>query len=221
MAKPWKPFVVAAGDHLDQIAFRLGTTPDEIWNKPDNADLKARRKDRNMLCAGDVVMVPSEPVEGLSFSVGTSNSFKAAVPKVKVQLRLRGDEKKGNGDGKNATYGNQPFVVDGAMGDGPLEGTSEADGTVKFEVSVLVREVMLRLPKLGMRIPIAIGGLDPIDEPSGVAQRLQHLGFLPNGSPTPAALTHAIRTFKARNGLPVDAAMDDATREAMVKAHGS
>ena len=37
----WKVHVVRQGEYLRKLAHRFGVDPDELWNHPKNAELKA------------------------------------------------------------------------------------------------------------------------------------------------------------------------------------
>ena len=51
--------VVAQGEYLSLIAARFGfRDPRVIWNHPDNAALRERRKNPNVLFPGDVLTIP-------------------------------------------------------------------------------------------------------------------------------------------------------------------
>jgi N-acetylmuramoyl-L-alanine amidase len=210
MGKPWVPYVVQQGDHLDRLAFRFGTNANALWSNEKNKDLAAKRKNRDTLCPGDVLYVPREPVAPLELHAHSKNSFVAKVPKVPVKLRVLPAKRPVNG---------KKFEIDGAGGSKPLEGTVSGDGEVAFEVPVWVREVTLRIPEASVVLQLRIGDLDPIDEQSGVTQRLHNLGYLQSTQRVPAdQLAAAIREFQQDHGLDVTGAIDDKTLEALADA---
>jgi hypothetical protein len=213
MAKAWVPHVVQQGEHLRGIAFRCGVTPDAIWSHAKNDALTKQRKNRDMLCPGDLLFVPGEPPEPLTLSVGTVNAYKATVPKTPVKLHF---------DPKGSPVANKAFEVHGAGGEKPITGTVSGDGAVEFEVPVNVRWVEVTIPEAGIRTSVHVGDLDPIDEPSGVTQRLRNLGLLPlKGDVSDEAIAAAIRVLQKRKGLPVTGTLDDPTKAAVAEAHKS
>jgi hypothetical protein len=213
MGKPWVPHVVQQGEHLRGIAFRRGVTPDTIWSHPKNEALTKQRKNRDMLCPGDLLFVPGEPPEPLALSVGTVNAYQATVPKTPVKVHF---------DPKASEVANKPFEVHGAGGEKPLTGTVSGDGAVEFDVPVNVRWVEVVIPDAGIRTSIHVGDLDPIDEPSGVTQRLRNLGLLPlKGDVSDEDIAAALRTLQKRNGLPPTGTLDDPTKAAVAAAHKS
>lgn len=213
MSKQWEPYVVKQGDHLEKIAFLRGCDAETIWSNGKNTELAAKRKTGAMLLPGDIIHVPLDAPPALELAKGTSNRYTATIPTVPVavQLQLHRNGKRVSGD--------QPFEVHG-VGPRVVKGTSEPDGTVRFEAPILCREAEVRFPKLGVVMPVHIGGLDPVEERSGQKQRLRNLGYLPGGGEvSEAALATAVARFKRDHGLPPDGIVDDATRDALGGAH--
>ncbi|WP_437956184.1 peptidoglycan-binding domain-containing protein [Sorangium sp. So ce119] len=212
MAKPWVPYVIQQGDHLRKLAFRFGMEAETLWRHEKNQALSQRRKNMDLLHPGDVLHVPAEPAPALELSAGTMNRYKARVPTIPVKLQLESAVR---------SLAGQRFEVHG-VGEGvePICGTTTAEGEAAFDVPVLVREVELRLPDAGLVIPVLVGDLDPIDEPSGVAQRLRNLGFLPPiGEVEAEDVTLALMAFQREQGLAVTGAVDDETRRALEARH--
>ncbi len=212
MAATTTPFVCQSGDHLEAIAHRFGVTADAIRNEPSNAKLAKKRGDMSMLAAGDVLYIPARERTFAAASVGSSNKFVAQVPKVQLHLNLADGESK---------HANVPFTVDGA---GPqMKGTTDGDGHVNIAVPVTVKSIRLTLSDTGHTFDVSVGGLDPIEETSGVQMRLQHLGFY--GGPINGDLSDhtraGIRAFQTSQKMDATGEPDDATLDALKKAHGS
>ena len=210
------PYVIRQGDYLQKLAFAHGFDEEAVWNDPKNAALKDTRKDPNLLLPGDVIHFPRSTREGQPLSKGTTNTYKAKVPTTKVHFTFE--------DAKGPLAG-EAYVIEGLGA--PLEGTADGTGKVEIEAPVHVREVRVTFKKKGLIFPVFIGDMDPIDEPSGVRQRLQHLGYL---QPAPDALseeaaahrdTEAITAFQRDKGLSPTGTIDDATRSALDAAHGT
>ena len=106
---------VSAGDSIPSIAHDSGHFWETLWNHPDNAELKALRKNPNILAPGDEVTVP--PIRIKDFSGGTDarHSFKRkGVPaKLKMQLFLLGEPR------SNEKY---TLILDGEI----IHGTTDA-----------------------------------------------------------------------------------------------
>lgn len=214
MAKPWVPYVVQQGDHLKKLAFKYGVSADDLWGNAKNKDLAARRKTGDHLCPGDVLFVPAEPAPALPLFVGTRNKFKAKVPTTPIKMHL---------DSKRPIAGKKFEVFGATAGDEPIQGTVGGDGAIEFDAPVLAREVEIRIPDLGIRIPMHIGDLDPSDEPSGIAQRLRNLGYLPpaKGELPADVLAAAVRAFQKDAGIEETGVADEKTQKAIVDKHKS
>jgi N-acetylmuramoyl-L-alanine amidase len=132
----------------------------------------------------------------------------------------------------------EAFVVEGA-GPEPITGTTGSDGEIAFDVPITVGQCLLRLPARGAAYPVLVGHMDPHDEPSGIAARLEHLGFLapdlrsmlaqgilgPDADrptipeTTGDAVMEAIRAFQRHAGLTPTGVADADTAEAIRRAH--
>ncbi len=208
------PYVVQQGQHLEQIAYRLGFDATTVWNAADNESLREQRPDPNILAAGDVLYVPDpKDRKWLSVTIGSVNRFRASRPRVKVQVKFAVD---------GMPCKNEAFTV---VGDAlPAGGTTGPDGLVSLSVPVTTCGISVILTSRNMRFPVHVGHLDPVATDSGVTQRLKHLGLMPSpqSSPDPGeARLRGIAQFQARQNLPITGTMDDATRAALVSAHGS
>src|SRR5207244_7604563 len=91
-----------------------------------------------------------------------------------------------------------------------VEGVSDAQGIIGFQAPVTVRQILLELPDRRESFALRVGGLDPVDEPSGAHARLANLRFDPGI--TNWQLTAALRGFQEERGLDATGALDAATR---------
>ncbi len=213
-----KPYVVKQGDYLTKLAHTRGFSTDEVWNHAKNAELKRARKDPNVLRAGDVIFVPDAPKKKLPVSVAAENTYSAKVPKVKVNVAFAE---------AGEPLAGEKYRLEG-LGDDE-ERKTDAEGRVAFEAPVHVREVVVFFVERGTRVRVGVGDLDPADTPSGIRMRLTSLGFYggkvagedPHVAHEDSALAAAVSAFQATHGLNADGVVDDATRDAIVAAHGS
>jgi hypothetical protein len=203
--------VVRQGEYLTKIAWRCRVPPAEIWDHPKNADLKALRDHGDILCSGDVLFVPNEPPPGLPLAAGTSNQYVAEIPKVDVRVALHhGDE----------VLKNEDYLVRGLTP--PATGTTDEDGKITLSIPVDIREIVVELPNKVLRFELQIGDMDCLQEDSGVLMRLQNLGYARGrGAVDPDALRAALAAFQKDHDIDVTGEIDDATREALGKIHGS
>jgi hypothetical protein len=207
--------VVRDGEFMTQIAAKLGRDPEALWSDPSNADLKANRRHMDILCAGDIVHIPDEQApEGLPIAKGTTNRYQAKVPRVTISIIAR--------DG-GTPLADEPYRVMGAGA--PIEGTTDGDGRLTFKFPVHVREAEILLPRKGLSFPLDLGGMDPVDEASGVLKRLANLGFYanargPDGGTEEEALRAALIAFQRANSLAATGELDSSTREGLMALHG-
>lgn len=209
-----RSYVIRQGDYLTRLGARLGFDPQEVWDHPKNAELKARRKSWEVLAPGDVLALPADTRAPLPIGKGAPASFVAKVPRVSVTLKYLGED---------GPLSGEPYVIDGL----PERTTGETggDGTVRVQVPVIVSEFTVRFPRRLQRQSVRVGHLDPSDESGGIIQRLAHLGYLGHrdasgGNTSEAQLAHGVRAFQRSARLPVTGVLDHATVEALRSEHG-
>jgi len=209
------PYVVRQGDYLAKLAFVRGFDADEVWNDPKNQALRDLRKNPNILHPGDVLYLPAATQQWLPLQKGTTNQYTAKVPRVTVRLGFKNEE---------GPMANEPYVVEGLVP--RQEGSTDGGGMLTLRVPLHVREVSVVLTKHDVEYPVRIGDMDPIDEASGLRKRLQHLGYRVDDSERSEdeameADGRAIATFQRAQGMVPTGDLDDATKAALVDAHGS
>lgn len=205
-----KPYIVRQGEYLTKIAFEQGFDAKRVWNDAKNAELRSGRKDPEMLAPGDIVYVPDRPsIAGVAEVQGRS-AFVTSIPRIEIALELRVDGEPMTG---------RAFLVVAAEGDQVLhEGVTEADGRVRFDVSVQTREVRL-LVAGRVEVLVEVGAMDPAEETSGVSARLMNLGYLHEPStPSSRAYREALAMFAASRCDP--GADSETVLEALQRAHG-
>lgn len=206
-----KSHVVEAGECVGSIAFANGFFPRTIWEHPENADLRAKRKDPNVLLAGDVVQVPDLRSKEIPVAAGQSHKFvRRGVPeRFRLQLRRRG---KPRADLRFELH------VEGKV----IEGRTDASGTLEAWIPPDAKEGELLLVETGERYRLALGKLDPVEELSGVQHRLFNLGLYqgPLDGKAGPSLAGAVKAFQVRHGLPDTGELDGATRAKLKEAHG-
>jgi hypothetical protein len=201
---------VKPGDSVVKLAEAHGFFPDTIWDHPDNADLKALRKDMNILMPGDVVVLPDLRRREAPCETDKRHTFRRrGVPMMfRAQLFDRNEPRK-----------HQPYTleVDGQR----FAGTTDAEG--KIEIYLPNRAQRGRLVVAGGQVDVEVlfGHMDPITEVSGVQKRLANIGFecgAIDGRLHPR-FTAALRAFQALVGLEPSGAIDDPTRAALGECH--
>jgi N-acetylmuramoyl-L-alanine amidase len=220
-----RAYVVQQGDHLAGIAARLGFDAETCWNDEQNRELREQRGDPQVLAAGDVLYVPEPEGRGVSIRPRATNRYSARPPKVRVRVRMRTAE---------GALANAECRI---VGDGPPRtATTDGDGNLELEVAATAREVRVQASGRRVDAVLRIGHLDPLDQDSGVVQRLTNLGYLApieeyryaddDGTHTSAdgrrrRVAFALAAFQRDRGIEQTGAADDATRDALREAHGA
>lgn len=207
-------YEVRPGDCLSSIAYRHGLTWQRIWNHPANAELKRVRGNPNILYPGDRLHVPEKESK---FHWGASDRkhtfVRKGVPE-KFNLTLRREGKPVAG---------APYTLH--VGARTHRGTTDAQGRVQVPIVPDAESARLILGQ-GAATQVyefRLGHVDPVTEISGVQARLRNLGYdcgAVDGL-TSEATTEALRAFQEAVGLQATGEIDDATRAALMREHGS
>lgn len=211
-------YVVRQGECIYSIAFREGFDPEFLWNHAGNSQLRARRSRPELLLPGDRLHLP-ERSERPSFAIspGGTHSFRAQVPQYEttIELRLRDEPR------KNLRC---TLSIDGVTS----EVTSDDSGklTIKARPNARFARLVLHDVVDGVHfdeeLEVELGGLDPLEELSGVQARLRNLGYHPG--PVDGILgprtRQAIGRFQQACQLSVTEELDEATRSQLGSRHG-
>ena len=206
---------IASDDSIESVAFRHGHFPETIWNHPQNAALQRERKSMHVLLAGDRVFVPAIAPKAAACDTGRVHRFRRRAVPSRLLLKLA--------IGSQA-LADRPCRIE-LEGRAPVEARTDADGFVQVPA----------MPDAGRgRIVVELHGgeslvvdlsprrLDPVDTPSGAQARLRNLGYLSGEAegvldlPTVLALVR----LQQDRGIEVTGALDDATKAALLSAHG-
>src|SRR5262245_19743157 len=79
---------VARGDCLSSIGKQYGFSWKALWDHPQNAGLKEKRRDPNVLFAGDVVFVPKVQIKEEAVPTDQRHKFKLKDVPSKFRVRL-------------------------------------------------------------------------------------------------------------------------------------
>ena len=193
---------VTPGDSIPSIAQDSGHFSETIWNYGENAELKAKRKNPNLLYPGDDVFVPAIRLKDFSCATDTRHSFKRkGVPaKLKMQLFLLGEPRR-----------NEPYTL--ILDDEIIRGKTDADGNIEHYIKPNSKGGKLILNGGKEEYPVRVGHLNPIDTVSGVKQRLNNLGFYcgDESDEETCQYKQAIVQFQGDQKLKQTGELDDAT----------
>ncbi len=216
--------VVQQGEWVSKIAARYGFISNwmRVWKHAQNADLREKRKDPNVLYPGDLLFIPELETKNETCATGQWHKFrlKAATKKLKfvfldwedrprtgIPCALELDDKQFRASGKTDDQGRIEFVIPEGVGTGQL-----MVGMHRSEV-----------------YPVMLGHLDPIDEITGYQQRLMNLGYYHGeidgiDGPETKAATWSFQEHEnaAANSevLKVDGIMGPKTKAKLQERHG-
>lgn len=201
-------------DCIQSVAFQYGFTPEYLWNHAQNAELRDRRRNLNILFAGDEIHIPDLREQEYDRPTEQRHRFKRKSVAARIEFKvLRLGEPVAN-----ARY---QLVIDGAS----TEGTTDGSGLVRAVIQANAQTGELRVDHEDGELvyPLDLGGMDPSDEVLGYQKRLSNLGYYVPPDDF-GALTDqtrsAIALFQLDNGLSATGEPDDATIAKLVERTG-
>lgn len=199
---------IREGETLIGVAESYGFAPETVWDYPDNAELRAKRKNMNVLSPGDDVVIPDRRLRLEKAATARRHTYRRkGVPAV---LRLQifdGEEPRAN----------QKYELE--VGTIKREGTTDGDGVLEEYVPPRARRAKIRFGE-ELELSVQIGELDPIDTPSGLRQRLTNLGFACGaGDEIDDPTREALRAFQRRFELKATGEADEETIAELEAAH--
>lgn len=204
---------VAEGDSVIGLAEQYGLFAGTIWDHPENAALREKRTDMNVLLPGDVVFIPDIRLKLEKRATTAKYTFRRRGVPASFRIQLFD---------RNVPRANQSYTltVDG----NEQKGATDANGIVSCFVPPGSRNgdlIVAGDDGLEVRFALQFGYLDPIDEVSGVQHRLNNLGYQcdPADGTMNDSMKHALLTFQRYNGLPATGELDDATRGKLGQIH--
>lgn len=203
---------VQQGECLSSIAKAYGFMWKTLWDDPQNASLKQKRKDPNVLYPGDVVCVPDKDPKLESCVTERRHRFQLDEDGCKLRVRLLYNDKPRAGE---------PYQlnIDGLW----FNGQTDGDGWIEQPIAPDAREGKLVLPNAGEEHSLLIGHIDPITECAGIQKRLQNLGFYigekADGIRGPRTAS-GIRAFQRKYKLVVDGIPGPKTQAKLKEVYG-
>lgn len=194
------------GDSIVNVAYQHGFFAETLWNHPDNAALKAKRKDMNILMPGDVLAIPDKRMKEVTGATTQKHRFRIkGIPAIFRMQVFDVDEPRA-GQTYRLTIRGPGFVKE-------LKGVTDERGILQASVPPGSTQGDLFVGDDELHILVKLGHLDPINEPSGIQKRLLNLGFdcgEADGEIGPAT-RKALLAFQRRFGLPETGEPDAAT----------
>ena len=214
---------VKQGEHLTGIAVAYGFRDYRvIWNYPQNAPLKQKRQNPNVLFPGDVVFIPDINVKERSCATDQRHTFQVSATPLVLKLQLVREY-------------DVPFSsmsCDLVVETQPTHLNTDAEGIIKLQIAPTARTSVLLIHDTfevqRTHVPfdrvfaISIGDLDPVDEISGQVARLASLGYFSGSfdAPDDNDLKSAIEEFQCEHGLKVDGLCGPKTQAKLKQVHG-
>jgi len=173
-----------------------------------NVALKNKRKDPNVLFAGDVVFVPEREIREESCATDGSHKFVRKGVPAKLRLQLRG------GDGQPRPDVHYTLVIDGKS----VDGSTDSDGWIEETIPPVAERGELLL-RSGEVYKLRLGHLDPVEELTGVQARLKALGYYagPSDGQMTQQLKDSLRAYQKARGM-ADTGLSDAAVQAALKS---
>lgn len=211
-------YVVQQGDHLARIAKAFGFSDwQTIWKHPNNADLKNKRKNPNVLYPGDSIYVPDRQLREESKSTDQKHSFVKKTSDLKLRLTLHDQYEKPIANAScNLILGSKSDTV-----------KTDSNGKIEVDIQPEDHEGILIIqdqetPFENTPISFRIGDLDPVDQISGQVARLNNLGYSAGDlqQVDPDAFQSAVEEFQCDNKLTVDGICGPKTQAKLKDVHG-
>jgi len=202
---------VRAGECLSTIAAQYGLPWKALWDAPENAALRRKRKDPNVLLVGDVLTVPRPKDKQVAVKPGQAHKFVLKRDKVKVYLRLTASLE---------GLGGEPYELE--IEGQKIEGKTAGDGVIEAEVPPGLAEMTLTLPKRRQKYTLALGEIDPISTLRGGQTRLFNMGLYAGEQhgELDEATASALEFFQRAQKLPVTRKYDASTQRALAELYG-
>lgn len=161
---------VAQGECLLSLSEQKGANWETVWNHPDNAELKKRRKDGNSLQAGDIVFFPENERREESIPEKKTTKFKVKGVPFKIRMKI--------------VVGGKPLAdADYTFECGTQVKSGKLDGDGIFEEFVPKGEkgahLTVRKGNKEYAYEVQLSSLPPPETTQGIHARLQNLGFNP------------------------------------------
>ncbi len=245
-------YVIRQGDCLSSLAHGRGFLWETIWEHPNNSAPRRKRKDPNILLPGDILFIPEKELKQVPAATEQRHDFVLKGTPAKLRLRIleeiieppapaenSADAAENPAASLNPVYEtparraaqaetrprrNVSFrlKIDGET----FDGTTDDDGRIEIKIPPNARNGKLVLEPGTLRekeIAVNLGHLNPLEEISGIKQRLRNLGF--NGGAindeSDSQFAAAIKSFQGKSGQTATGVLDEATRRKILEIHGS
>jgi hypothetical protein len=213
---------VVQGEHLSSIAKKYGfSTYKTIWDHAQNAELKKKRQNPNVIFPGDRLFIPDKGEKEESRSTEAKHRFELKTDRLKLRLVLEDLYEKPIANAKCELQIENEELKLTTDGQGKIERDIKPTDEKAF---LIIRD--LQTPINEILIPIKIGHLDPVDEISGQKARLNNLGYFAgplegrSEEENKALFPSAVEEFQCDHSLTVDGKCGPITQAKLKQVHG-
>jgi N-acetylmuramoyl-L-alanine amidase len=206
--------VVRQGECFATIAREHGFPRDTLYNHPDNADLKKKRPNPNILQPGDEVAIPDLKPKEANVATGARHPFKIKVPKRELRLTLL--------DPSGEPIAGAAYLLE--TEGWQFQGETSGKGELVERIPASARSATLTVGERVLVLACAnINPMTDVDDEavSGARERLHNLGYDVGDASTaldPRTRT-AVALFQHEAKIEVTGELDDATRSKLASLH--
>ncbi|MHC4502607.1 MAG: PGRP and LysM peptidoglycan-binding domain-containing protein [Planctomycetota bacterium] len=205
---------VKQGECVESIAFEHGLFWETVWNDPKNAELKDARGNPNALLPGDKLYVRDMEEKDEPCEAEQKHRFRRkGIPCMLRLVLCDQGEPRANQD--------YELEIDGEV----FTGKTDANGLLEQGILPNAKEGKLAVGTGADRMEYVLNlrQLDPADEPSGVQQRLNNMGY--DAGKVDGTLNDQTRSalsrFQADNDLEPTGELDDETVKKLMEVHNT
>ena len=205
---------VGQNQTTSSLAIEKGFFWKDIWEHGENAALKEKRKDPNVLFSGDDIFVPEKVTKTVDKGSEAEHVFKRKGEPTKLKMKFLALDK---------PRANEDYVL--KLGGKLIKGKTDGDGKLEHFIPGNSKAAQV-IFKEGKEIhSLKLGGLDPLELGTGVIQRLNNLGYKTGGASIRSGMlakdafsepknvskkvVNAIKRFQADNNLEQTGKLDD------------
>lgn len=205
------PRTIARGECTSSLARQNGFASwRTIWEDPLNADLAKKRKNPNLLAAGDTLVIPKREEHSEFAPTGKRSTYRVLGERTRLKIAYAG-----------TSVNDYVLRVGGQTFQGKVAPNGMIDELIPADATGGELELRSALsPERAEKWTIALGALDPVEELIGVQERLDNLGFpCPIDGKDSPETKGAVKAYQRWRGLPATGIVDDATRADLQAVH--
>lgn len=209
--------IVKQGECISSIAFEYGLLRDDIWEHPDNSDIKEKRVYPFVLMEGDPIIIPDVDRrmisvgqnKGIYCRTGSSHELVIVPPTEPFEITIENDDGSPRANTKYVLFVN---TLNGNYQES-MDGKTTGGGEIKVRIPPNASEVEIWVggEPNWERINVVLGTMDPVKETSGIQGRLNNLGYFCGEADGEMGdmMRSAIQSFQEHHGLKIMGDNDD------------